>query len=174
MNFSTSSIFSLFKISSSGLINDTFVPRGATPNITFFQIDRYVAGVYTDNSVISTATTNVFKVSIQLETTEPLIGLASFDWENSQQNKGGLLGINGLNLQFTMDTSCSRVFSTAQTTTGASSLSSYITGIAMGLSQETTGTPLINTASITSATSSGFVEPKLLMTWYTPTSEQLL
>lgn len=44
----------------------------------------------------------------------------------------------------------------------------------MGLHQETTGTPLINTNSITATTSSGFVEPKLLMTWYTPTSEQLL
>lgn len=87
--------------------DSTFVPRGATPNITFFQIDRYVGGVYTDNSATSTATTNVFKVSIQLDTTEPLVGLAPFDWENSEQNKGGLLGINGLNVQFTMDTSCS-------------------------------------------------------------------
>jgi hypothetical protein len=157
--------------------DSTFVPRGATPNITFLQIDRYnavVGGVYQDNSFTSTATTDLFKVSIQLDTTEPIIGLAPFDWENSDQNKGGLLGLNNLNIQFTMDTSCSRVFSTAQTTVGATSLTSYITSISMGLNQYVAGTPLINTNSIAAQIASGFTEPKLLMTWYTPSSEQLL
>lgn len=160
---------------------DAIEPRGAFTNITFLNIDHYIAGVYTDSSVISTATTDTWIISLQIQSVEPLIGLAPFDWEMSEMNRGGLMGINNIALQFTIDTGCSRAWSTANTTTDLTNnvLTSYITSIGLGLNvyksntPPTGSTPIINTAGALSTTTTGFVAPKLLMNWVTPNSFQL-
>jgi hypothetical protein len=148
-------------------------PRGAGNLITFLQIDRFNnTGVFQDNSPISTATTNVFVISIQIQVSEPLIGLPPFHWEGSHYKSGGIMGINNFSVNLVTDTTLSRFFSTANTTTGASALTSYITGIQMGLNPNAGGTAIINTSGA-GITSYGFSNPQLLMTYYTPNAQQL-
>jgi hypothetical protein len=148
-------------------------PRGASNLVTFLQIDRFnAAGTFQDDSPVSTATTDYWNVSLQIHTVEPFIGLGPFLYEPSPLNKGGLMGLNNINLVCTMDTGCSRIFSTSNTTTNADSLTSFITSIGVGLNPNAGGTPVVNLTT-PGITSNGFTNPQLLMTMYTPNSYQL-
>jgi hypothetical protein len=148
-------------------------PRGASNIISFLQIDHYnQAGVFQDNSPVSDATTDYWLVSLQIHTVEPLIGLSPLNYENGSLVKGGIIGLNQLNLNIVTDESCSRIFSTANTTTGASALTSYITSISMGLQPNAGGAPVVNLTQLTT-TSFGFANPQLLIKFCTPSSYQI-
>jgi len=114
--------------------DEDFQPRGAFP-LSFIQIDRYVNGVFTDNSPISTnQATNTWKVSISITVTEPFVALSPFI--NCQpNNEAGLVGINNMSFVLNVDSTCKRLFSTANSfPNGANDgLDSYITGVSLGI-----------------------------------------
>jgi hypothetical protein len=98
------------------------VPRGAFP--VKVHLERYVSGVYTDSSPISTSpTTNTWKIFIQTVVSEPLF-LSPFIFGNPEFNCQGLLGINNMTFTLNVDSTCKRLFSTA---------TPYITSIQLGI-----------------------------------------
>ena len=112
--------------------DEDFEPRGAF-HLDFIQIDRYAGGVFVDNSPISTATTNVFKIFIKVSLTEPFLALSPFI--NCEPNCGaGLVGVNNMSMVLNVDSSCKRLFSTANSFVngGGNGLEGYITNIALG------------------------------------------
>jgi hypothetical protein len=111
--------------------DEDFEPRGSYA-LDFIQIDRYVGGVFVDNSPISTATTNVFKIFIKVTLTEPFLALSPFI--NCEPNCGaGLVGVNNMSMVLNVDSSCKRLFSTANNAVvGGNSLQGYITNISLG------------------------------------------
>lgn len=130
--------------------DDQFMPRGAYP--ATIVIERYVNGVYVDDSPISTsATTNTWKIFITAQFTEPFLFLSPF-LNTAPCCEAGLLGINNMSFNFTVDSGCKRVFSTANTNIAGGAITSYITGIELGLVGPTTITGKQN----------GFEEAKLL------------
>jgi hypothetical protein len=97
------------------------VPRGAFPAVV--TVERYVNGVFTDNSPISTnPATNSWVVTVETVITEPLI-LSPFIFGNPEYNCQGLLGINNMTLTLNIDAQCKRLFSTANP---------YISAITLG------------------------------------------
>lgn len=109
------------------------VPRGAY-KLDFIQIDRYVAGVYTDHSPISTsAVTNTWKIFIRVTLTEPFLALSPFI--NCLPNtSAGLVGVNNMSMVLNIDSSCRRLFSTANNAVnvGGNGLEGYISAINLG------------------------------------------
>ena len=112
--------------------DEDFMPRGAF-SLDFLQIDRFVAGVYTDASPISTATTNVWKIFIKVSLTEPFLALSPFI-NCEPQCSAGLVGVNNMSMVLNVDSSCKRLFSTANSVVngGGNGLEGYITSIALG------------------------------------------
>lgn len=110
--------------------DDNYMPRGAYP--TSVVIERYVNGVFTDNSPISqSATTNTWKIFLSVNVTEPFLALSPFI--NSQPcSQAGLVGINNMSFVLNVDSSCKRVFSTANSSVTGGVLNSYITSIQLG------------------------------------------
>jgi len=110
-----------------------FCPRGGY-KLEFIQIDRYVGGVFTDNSPISTdPATNTWKIFIKVQLTEPFLALSPFI--NMTPNCcAGLVGVNNMSMVLNVDSSCKRLFSTANTTVNGAGngLTGYISGIALG------------------------------------------
>ena len=87
------------------------LPRGSHP--ISMTLSRYVAGVLTDNSPISTnQATNSWVVSCVVRVTEPVF-LSPFIFGNPEFNKGGMVGINSMNFVMNIDSSCKRFFSTS-------------------------------------------------------------
>jgi hypothetical protein len=123
----------LSTISNNGF-DDSFMPRGAYP--VSINLRRFVNGVDTDASPISTsATTNTWKIEIVLQVTEPFLFLSPFV-NSCPASNAGLVGINNMSMVLNVDSTCKRLFSTANTSiTGAGSnavINSYITGIQLG------------------------------------------
>lgn len=97
------------------------VPRGAFPAVV--TVERYVNGVFTDNSPIClNSATNTWVVTVETVITEPLI-LSPFIFGNPEYNCQGLLGINNMTLTLNIDAQCKRLFSTANP---------YISAITLG------------------------------------------
>lgn len=97
------------------------VPRGAFPII--YQVNRYVAGVFQDDSPIATGVANeTWKIGVATIVTEPIF-LSPFIWSNPEYNAQGLLGINNMAFTFNIDATCARVWSSANP---------YMTGIVLG------------------------------------------
>lgn len=90
------------------------VPRGAF-NVSYNQISHYVGGVLTDSNLLSTGPTDYWVIQIAITTTEPLLTLSPFTWCDPEYNSQGLVGINNMSFNFTLDSTCKRVFSTAST-----------------------------------------------------------
>lgn len=112
--------------------DEDFEPRGSY-HLDFIQIDRYVAGVYTDHSPISTATSNVFKIFIKVTLTEPFLALSPFI--NCEPScSAGIVGVNNMSMVLNVDSSCKRLFSTANNVVNGAGngLEGYITNIALG------------------------------------------
>ena len=109
-------------------------PRGAFA-LDFLQIDRYVNGVYTDHSPISTeapGVVNTWKIFLKVSLTEPFLALSPFI-NCEPQMSAGLVGVNNLSMVLNVDNSCRRVFSTANNAVvGGNSLQGYINSIALG------------------------------------------
>jgi len=108
-------------------------PRGAF-KLDFIQIDRYVNGVFTDNSPISTsAVTNTWKIFIRVTLTEPFLALSPFI--NCLPNtSAGLVGVNNMSMVLNVDSSCRRLFSTANNSVigAGTGLEGYISAINLG------------------------------------------
>jgi hypothetical protein len=86
------------------------LPRGAHP--VSIVLDRYVAGVLTDNSPVSTGLNNSWIISCVVHVTEPVF-LSPFIFGNPEYNKAGMVGINNMNFVMNIDSTCKRFFSTA-------------------------------------------------------------
>jgi hypothetical protein len=98
------------------------VPRGAFPaNIL---VKHYVAGVYTDASIISTGVTDTWSIEVSTIVTEPIF-LSPFIFGDPEYNQQGLLGINNMTFTFNIDATCKRLWSSAN---------NYITSISLGIS----------------------------------------
>lgn len=101
-------------------------PRGSFP-LDACEVQRYVNGLYVDDSPISTsAATNTFKIAITATLTEPLF-LSPFIFSDPEYNGGGFAGINTISANFNIDSTCKRFFSKAQNATG-----SLVASVALG------------------------------------------
>ena len=111
--------------------DEDFVSRGGYA-LDFLQIDRYVAGVYTDRSPVSTGANNTWVISIAVSLTEPFLALSPFI--NCEPNmSAGLVGVNNMSMVLNVDSSCKRLFSTARSSVvGGNSRAGFITGISLG------------------------------------------
>lgn len=112
--------------------DEDFAPRGAY-SLDFLQIDHYINGVYADASPISTSPTDVWKIFIKVTLTEPFLALSPFI-NCEPQCSAGLVGVNNMSMVLNVDSSCKRLFSTANTSVNQSGngLEGYITNIALG------------------------------------------
>jgi hypothetical protein len=141
-----------------------FTPRGAF-KLDFLQIDRYVSGVFADNSPISTnPLTNTWKIFIKVTLTEPFLALSPFI--NQQPNmSAGIVGVNNMSMVLNVDSSCKRLFSTANTgvNIGGDGLTGFISGIALGWADAPNG----GTAQAT-----GFTNTRLLFNFLSLQPEQ--
>ncbi len=86
--------------------------RGSYPvNI---QILHYVDGIGApDNSVVSTGENDTWKIVITGTFTEPFLCLSPFLSTPNATNDAGLIGINNMSLVLNIDSTCKRLFSTA-------------------------------------------------------------
>lgn len=142
--------------------DEAFEPRGAF-SLDFLQIDRYVAGVYADNSPISTGANNTWIISIRVSLTEPFLALSPFI-NCEPENSAGLVGVNNLSMVLNIDSSCKRLFSTANNqVVGGNALVGYIQSIQLGF-------PVAPHAG--SAQSVGFQNTRLLFNFLSLQPEQ--
>ena len=120
-------------------LDEDFVPRGAFPVQILNVIHSYQYNdgtayqtVY-DSSLVMIERTiyNKWEIVIQFTTTEPFICLPPWINTNSN-NQAGLVGVNNLSCNFNIDSTCSRVFSTAN---------KFISNIALGATSTAMTTP---------------------------------
>jgi hypothetical protein len=120
-------------------LDEDFVPRGAFPVQILNVIHSYQynpgTGYQTvyDSSLVMIESTiyNKWEIVIQFTTTEPFICLPPWINTNSN-NQAGLVGVNNLSCNFNIDSTCSRVFSTAN---------KFISNIALGATSTAMTTP---------------------------------
>jgi hypothetical protein len=92
------------------------IPRGAFPvivNTPSNPIVHHIAAGGTDDSLTSTSLNDWWTIPITFQTIEPLLTLSPFTWCDPEYNAQGLVGINNMSFNFTIDNSCKRVFSSA-------------------------------------------------------------
>ena len=107
------------------------IPNGAYP--ATITVQHYIAGVLTNSSLISTATSDTWTIYITFKgLTEPFLALAPFT--NKDFNKAGLLGVNNLAMTLNVDSACKKVWATGNSSvnSGSTGLSSYITAVTLG------------------------------------------
>jgi hypothetical protein len=142
--------------------DECFEPRGAFA-LDFLQIDRYVAGVFTDNSPVSTGANNTWVISIRVSLTEPFLALSPFI-NCEPECSAGIVGVNNLSMVLNVDSSCKRLFSTANNTVvGGNSLVGFIQNIQLGFPVAPNGS---------SAQSVGFQNTRLLFNFLSLQPEQ--
>jgi len=133
-----------------------FAPRGGFQLRGCFPA-RFVGGVYQDNSLLSTGVANeTWKVYIFATVAEPFLALSPFVDLNAD-NSSGLLGVNTVTLTCNVDSTCKRLWSTANSSVVAGALAGYITSINLG----TAGAPVGSGALSTSP--NGFADSYMLM-----------
>jgi hypothetical protein len=121
--------------------DEDFSSRGSYP--VDIIVSHYVAGVYVNNSVISTSLNDTWVIVITGKFTEPFLALSP--WVNTQPaNNAGLVGVNNMSWVLNIDNQCKRLFSTANTNVvvGAGDtrlLTSYITSISLGSTAQSVG-----------------------------------
>ena len=98
------------------------LPRGAYP-VTISNVDHYVGGVLTDADLTSTATTDYWVIQCQITVEEPILCLSPFTYTDSEYGSAGLVGINTISFNFSLDSSCKRFWSTAYNYGGPYSVS---------------------------------------------------
>ena len=143
--------------------DECFEPRGSF-KLDFIQLDRYnAAGVFQDNSPISTALTDTWKISIRVSLTEPFLALSPFI-NCEPECSAGLVGVNNMSMVLNVDSSCRRLFSTANNVVvGGNSLEGYISQIQLGFPVAPNGG---------SAQSVGFTNTRLLFNFLSLQPEQ--
>ena len=141
--------------------DEAYEPRGSFA-LDFLQIDRYVAGVYTDASPISTGANNTWVISIRVSLTEPFLALSPF--VNCEPDAAaGLVGVNNMSMVLNIDNSCKRLFSTANNSVVGNALVGYIQNIQLGFPVAPNGS---------SAQSVGFQNTRLLFNFLSLQPEQ--
>lgn len=101
------------------------VPRGAFPALIQFTRNGGALTQAPDGTIVAPVgglVTDVYKISVQTVVTEPIL-LSPFIWSDPEFNCQGLLGINNMAFTFNIDSTASRVWSTA---------SPYYQSIALG------------------------------------------
>jgi hypothetical protein len=88
--------------------------------------------------MLETTTQNNWKIVLQFTTTEPFICLPPWINTNSN-NQAGLVGVNNLSCNFNIDSTCSRVFSTAN---------EFISGISLAATAEAMTIPSVATSAV--------------------------
>lgn len=142
--------------------DESFEPRGAFA-LDFLQIDHYVAGVYADASPISTGPADTWIISIKVSLTEPFLALSPFI-NCEPECSAGLVGVNNMSMVLNVDSSCKRLFSTANNSVvGGNSLAGYIQNIQLGF-------PIA--PHLGSAQSVGFQNTRLLFNFLSLQPEQ--
>jgi len=128
-------------------LDEDFQPRGAFPVkiLDVFHTSTLAGVVATDASLVkvATSTLNTWKIVLQFTTTEPFICLSPWINTNSN-NQAGLVGVNNISANLSIDSTCKRIFST---------MNKYISSISLG------GTVGIGAAAVTYQP---FVDSKLL------------
>lgn len=133
-----------------------FAPRGSFQLRGLFPA-RFVGGVYQDNSLVSTGVANeTWKVYVFATVCEAVLCLSPFVDLNAD-NSSGLLGVNTITMTCNIDTTCKRLWSTANTSVAVGVLSGYISSITLG----TAGAP--GGAGVLSTSSNGFENTYMLM-----------
>lgn len=93
------------------------IPRGAFPVLVApnpsFPIVHHITAGGTDTSLVSTDVDDWWTIPITFTTIEPLLTLSPFTWCDPEYNAQGLVGINNMSFNFTIDNSCKRVWSSA-------------------------------------------------------------
>jgi len=134
--------------------DESFVPRGAYPVEVKNVIHSFTYGgttYYNDSlQMIEGTSNNLWKVVLQFTTTEPFF---LSPWTNTNANNGaGLVGINNISCNFSIDSSCSRVFSTMRTYDSGTTITDangntinvytpYITNISLGATADSCSIP---------------------------------
>jgi hypothetical protein len=104
------------------------IPNGAYP--ATFIVNHYIAGVLTDSSLISTATTDTWIIYATFkQLSEPFLALSPFI--SNDFNRAGLIGLNAIAMTLTIN-DCSRVWNTGNVTVTSTGYSSYINSITLG------------------------------------------
>lgn len=143
--------------------DEALEPRGAYA-LDFLQIDHYTSGVYVDSSPISTSQANdTWIISIKVSVTEPFLALSPFI-NCEPENSAGIVGVNNMSMVLNVDSSCKRLFSTANNSVvGGNSLQGYINSIVLGFPVAPVGG---------SSQSVGFVNTRLLFNFLSLQPEQ--
>lgn len=133
-----------------------FSPRGGFRLRGLFPA-RFVGGVYQDNSLVSTGVANeTWKVYVFATVAEPVLCLSPWVDLNAD-NSSGLLGVNTVTMTCNVDSTCKRLWSTANTSVVANNLTGYISSITLGTAGAPVGAGVISTNSI------GFENTYMLM-----------
>jgi len=136
--------------------DNTRIPNGAYP-YSYYEVRHYIAGVYTDSSLISTSTSDTWIIYLSYaKLTEPFLCLSPF--VNNDYSVAGLLGINNIALTLNIN-QCQKVWATGNSfvnSTGTG-LTGYITNISLGNPQ---------------SNNLGFTNSKLLFNFLTLTDLQ--
>lgn len=96
------------------------VPRGCFP--VSYSVTHTLAGGGTDASLVSTNVADTWKIVVSAVICEPLV-LSPFIFGNPEFNQQGFLGINNMTFTFNVDSTCKRVWSSANP---------YITSVSLG------------------------------------------
>ena len=91
-----------------------------------------------NNTLESTADTNIFKIAYEVEVTEPIIGLSPFIYGHPLYSNQGLVGISAMNFVFNLDATAKRFLS-------CGAASTKITKIELGRNVDGTAPDMANT-----------------------------
>jgi uncharacterized membrane protein YgcG len=116
--------------------DEDYYPRGAFA-LDEIIISHFAGGAWNNSPVAVGAgdATENWVISIKATVTEPFLALSPF-LNCEPENNAGLVGVNNLSLVCNIDSSCSRLFSTAG---GTAAFTPYISAIALGWTK--TGNP---------------------------------
>lgn len=136
-----------------------FQPRGSY-SVKLVSFSSKAAGASAANaSLLSTATTTIFKLAYEVEITEPIIGLSPFIYGHPQYNNAAFCGINAMNFVFNIDATAKRLLSCGVAST-------KVTAIELGRNVE--GSPTL------ANTTNPFGDAELLVAFLSSQPRQLI
>lgn len=89
----------------------SLIPRGSYPLLQS-EVVHTIAGGGADDDVLSTALGDTWVIKLKFMITEPVL-LSPFTWCDPESNSQGFVGINALNFNFNIDSTLSRLWSSA-------------------------------------------------------------
>jgi hypothetical protein len=120
-----------------GNMNDMAYDNARVPNGSYpatIVVNRYVSGIFADNSLISTGSNNTWIIYLTFKAlTEPFLALSPFI--SNDFNRAGLIGLNNIAMTLNVDSACSKVWTTGNgvvVNSGGNGWTSYITSIQLG------------------------------------------